>query len=37
MKGAIWFLKNYPEEWKAWVADEEKIKKIEKALDKETL
>ncbi|MGC9372173.1 MAG: ABC transporter substrate-binding protein [Thermovirgaceae bacterium] len=37
MKGAIWFLKNYPEDWKAWVADEGKIKKIEKALDKETL
>jgi hypothetical protein len=30
-------LKNYPEDWKAWVKDEAKIDKIEKALERETL
>lgn len=30
---AVWFLKKYTEEWKTWVADESRIKKIEKALE----
>ncbi len=37
MRGAIWFLKNHPEDWKSWVKDEKRIGKIENALAKETL
>lgn len=32
-EAAIWFLKEYPEDWKSWVADETRIAEIEKALE----
>jgi glycine betaine/proline transport system substrate-binding protein len=32
-EAAIWFLREYPEEWRSWVADETRIAKIEKALE----
>jgi ABC-type proline/glycine betaine transport system substrate-binding protein len=31
---AIWFLKEFPEEWKAWIPDEERIGRISEALRK---
>ncbi|HPJ24536.1 MAG TPA: ABC transporter substrate-binding protein [Synergistaceae bacterium] len=31
---ALWFLKEYPENWKAWIGDEEKSAKVAKALEK---
>lgn len=30
---AMWFLKEYPDEWRTWVDDENRISKIEEALD----
>ncbi|MCF4151807.1 ABC transporter substrate-binding protein [Dethiosulfovibrio sp. F2B] len=38
-KGAIWFLKNYPDQWKNWfpIANDSRIEKVEAALKKEKL
>lgn len=31
-EAALWFFKEYPEDWKAWIQDENRIKKIEDAI-----
>ena len=36
-QAAVWFLKNYSEEWKGWIENEAVITKIEKALEKEVI
>jgi len=32
-EAALWFLREYPEEWKTWIQDEKRIKKIEEAIE----
>ena len=32
-EAAVWFLKKYEQDWKSWVANDVRIKNIEKALE----